>query len=87
MPSRKIAENAGAVAVMALERIPADYANRDKWSFDVRSCGTTNLSEALRRITEGVALIRSKGEASTGDVSNAVTHIRKITGQIRGVVK
>ncbi|MFT4188471.1 MAG: pyridoxal 5'-phosphate synthase lyase subunit PdxS [Aeromicrobium sp.] len=64
---------------------PADYANHiDKWSFDVPFvCGATNLGEALRRITEGAAFIRSKGEAGTGDVSNAVTHIRKITGEIR----
>jgi pyridoxal 5'-phosphate synthase pdxS subunit len=64
---------------------PADYANHiDKWAFNVPFvCGATNLGEALRRITEGAAFIRSKGEAGTGDVSNAVTHIRKITGQIR----
>ncbi|WP_415004289.1 pyridoxal 5'-phosphate synthase lyase subunit PdxS [Aeromicrobium sp.] len=64
---------------------PADYANHiDKWAFDVPFvCGATNLGEALRRITEGAAFIRSKGEAGTGDVSNAVTHIRKITGEIR----
>ena len=43
----------------------------------------TNLGEALRRLTEGAAFIRSKGEAGTGDVSNAVTHIRAITGEIR----
>ena len=136
----KIAEDAGAVAVMALERVPADiraqggvarmsdpdlidgiieavsipvmakarighfaeaqgvdyidesevltpsdYANHiDKWQFTVPFvCGATNLGEALRRLTEGAAFIRSKGEAGTGDVSNAVTHIRAITGQIR----
>ncbi|KQY59138.1 pyridoxal biosynthesis lyase PdxS [Aeromicrobium sp. Root495] len=64
---------------------PADYANHiDKWAFNVPFvCGATNLGEALRRITEGAAFIRSKGEAGTGDVSNAVTHIRAITGQIR----
>jgi len=64
---------------------PADYANHiDKWSFNVPFvCGATNLGEALRRITEGAAFIRSKGEAGTGDVSNAVTHIRAITGEIR----
>ncbi len=64
---------------------PADYANHiDKWAFNVPFvCGATNLGEALRRITEGAAFIRSKGEAGTGDVSNAVTHIRKITGEIR----
>ncbi len=52
---------------------PADYANHiDKWKFTVPFvCGATNLGEALRRITEGAAMIRSKGEAGTGDVSNA----------------
>ena len=59
---------------------PADYANHiDKWQFTVPFvCGATNLGEALRRITEGAAMIRSKGEAGTGDVSNATTHMRKI---------
>ena len=54
---------------------PADYAHHiDKQSFTVPFvCGATNLGEALRRITEGAAMIRSKGEAGTGDVSNAVT--------------
>ena len=63
---------------------PADYANHiDKWAFDVPFvCGATNLGEALRRITEGAAMIRSKGEAGTGDVSNAVTHIRTIRAEI-----
>ncbi len=141
----KIAEDAGAVAVMALERVPADiraeggisrmsdpdmigeiinsvtipvmakarighfveaqvleslgvdyidesevlsiadYANHiDKWQFTVPFvCGATNLGEALRRINEGAAMIRSKGEAGTGDVSNAVTHMRSIGGAIR----
>jgi pyridoxal 5'-phosphate synthase pdxS subunit len=116
----KIAEDAGAVAVMALERVPADiraqggvarmsdpdlidgiintvsipvmakarighYANHvDKWQFTVPFvCGATNLGEALRRITEGAAMIRSKGEAGTGDVSNATTHMRQIRAQIR----
>jgi pyridoxal 5'-phosphate synthase pdxS subunit len=46
-------------------------------------CGATNLGEALRRITEGAAMIRSKGEAGTGDVSNAVTHMRTIRREIR----
>ena len=56
---------------------PADYSNHiNKWNFTVPFvCGATNLGEALRRITEGAAMIRSKGEAGTGDVSNAVTHI------------
>ena len=63
---------------------PADYANHiDKWQFTVPFvCGATNLGEALRRITEGAAMIRSKGEAGTGDVSNAVTHMRSIRGEI-----
>ena len=141
----RIAEDAGAVAVMALERVPADiraqggvsrmsdpdmidgiieavsipvmakarighfveaqvleslgvdyidesevltpaaYAHHiDKWAFTVPFvCGATNLGEALRRITEGAAMIRSKGEAGTGDVSNATTHMRTILGEIR----
>nr|WP_264016547.1 pyridoxal 5'-phosphate synthase subunit PdxS [Mycolicibacterium senegalense] len=64
---------------------PADYTNHiDKWRFTVPFvCGATNLGEALRRITEGAAMIRSKGEAGTGDVSNATTHMRKIGGEIR----
>ena len=105
----KIAEDAGAVAVMAKARIghfveaqvlqalgvdyvdesevltPADYAHHiDKWAFTVPFvCGATNLGEALRRISEGAAMIRSKGEAGTGDVSNATTHMRQIRGEIR----
>ena len=140
----KIAEDAGAVAVMALERVPADIRAQggvarmsdphlingikaavsipvmakarighfveaqvlqslqvdyidesevltpadfkhhiNKWDFTVPFvCGATNLGEALRRITEGAAMIRSKGEAGTGDVSNAVTHMRTIRGEI-----
>jgi pyridoxal 5'-phosphate synthase pdxS subunit len=64
---------------------PADYANHiDKWKFTVPFvCGATNLGEALRRISEGAAMIRSKGEAGTGDVSNATMHMRKISGEIR----
>ena len=64
---------------------PADYANHiDKSGFTVPFvCGATNLGEALRRITEGAAMIRSNGEAGTGDVSNAVSHMRKILGEIR----
>ena len=64
---------------------PADYANHiDKWNFTVPFvCGATNLGEALRRITEGAAMIRSKGEAGTGDVSNAVMHMRTIHQEIR----
>jgi len=64
---------------------PADYENHiDKWNFTVPFvCGATNLGEALRRINEGAAMIRSKGEAGTGDVSNATTHMRKISQEIR----
>ena len=64
---------------------PADYINHiDKWAFTVPFvCGATNLGEALRRINEGAAMIRSKGEAGTGDVSNATGHIRTNKGEIR----
>jgi pyridoxal 5'-phosphate synthase pdxS subunit len=140
-----IAENAGACAVMALERVPADirrdggvarmsdpgmireiqqavsipvmakcrighfveaqilealeidYIDEsevltpadvehhvDKWAFTIPFvCGATNLGEALRRIGEGAAMIRTKGEAGTGDVVNAVTHMRAVFGGIR----
>ena len=140
-----IAENAGACAVMALERVPADirrdggvarmsdpgmireiqeavsipvmakcrighfaeaqilqalevdYIDEsevltsadiehhvDKWGFTIPFvCGATNLGEALRRIGEGAAMIRTKGEAGTGDVVNAVTHMRAVFGGIR----
>ncbi|MCS4490582.1 pyridoxal 5'-phosphate synthase lyase subunit PdxS [Corynebacterium sp. ES2794-CONJ1] len=63
---------------------PADYTNHiDKFAFDIPFvCGATNLGEALRRINEGAAMIRSKGEAGTGDVSNAVTHMRTIRAEI-----
>jgi pyridoxal 5'-phosphate synthase pdxS subunit len=66
---------------------PADYVNHiDKWKFDVPFvCGATNLGEALRRITEGAAMIRSKGEAGTGDVSEATKHIRTILGEINSL--
>jgi pyridoxal 5'-phosphate synthase pdxS subunit len=141
----KIAEDAGAVAVMALERVPADirvqggvarmsdpamikeiqevvtipvmakcrighfaeaqilqaleidYVDEsevltpadlehhvNKWEFTVPFvCGATNLGEALRRIAEGAAMIRTKGEAGTGDIVNAVTHMRAVFGGIR----
>lgn len=141
----KIAEEAGAVAVMALERVPADirrdggvarmsdpamirtiqeavsipvmakarighfaeaqvlqalevdYIDEsevltpadeenhiDKWAFSVPFvCGATNLGEALRRIGEGAAMIRSKGEAGTGDIVQAVRHLRLISSEIR----
>ncbi|MCX6457168.1 MAG: pyridoxal 5'-phosphate synthase lyase subunit PdxS [Actinobacteria bacterium] len=64
---------------------PADMENHiDKWNFTIPFvCGATNLGEALRRINEGAAMIRSKGEAGTGDVSNAMTHMRSIGGEIR----
>jgi pyridoxal 5'-phosphate synthase pdxS subunit len=64
---------------------PADEANHiNKWKFDVPFvCGATNLGEALRRIAEGAAMIRSKGEAGTGNVVEAVRHIRSITSEIR----
>src|ERR1700753_3166383 len=64
---------------------PADEANHiDKWDFKVPFvCGATNLGEALRRIAEGAAMIRSKGEAGTGDIVEAVRHMRKIGGEIR----
>jgi pyridoxal 5'-phosphate synthase pdxS subunit len=143
----KVAEDAGAVAVMALERVPADirrdggvarmsdplmirgiqaavtipvmakarighfaeaqvlqalevdYIDEsevltpadeafhiDKWAFDVPFvCGATNLGEALRRIGEGASMIRSKGEAGTGDIVEAVRHLRSITGEIRRI--
>jgi pyridoxal 5'-phosphate synthase pdxS subunit len=141
----KIAEDAGACAVMALERVPADIRREggvarmadpvkvteimevvsipvmakcrighfveaqilqslgvdyvdesevltpadeehhvNKWDFTVPFvCGARDLGEALRRISEGAAMIRTKGEAGTGDVVEAVRHMRKITGQIR----
>src|SRR5579871_5809607 len=141
----KVAEEAGAVAVMALERVPADiraeggvarmsdpgmireiqeavtipvmakcrighfaeaqilqaleidYIDEsevltpgdlehhvDKWAFKVPFvCGATNLGEALRRIAEGAAMVRTKGEAGTGDIVNAVTHMRSVFGGIR----
>jgi pyridoxal 5'-phosphate synthase pdxS subunit len=145
----KIAEDAGAVAVMALERVPADirrdggvarmsdpaliegiksavtipvmakarighfveaqvlealgvdYIDEsevltpadevhhiDKWAFTVPFvCGATNLGEALRRISEGAAMIRSKGEAGTGDIKEAVRHLRSVLGDIRKITQ
>src|SRR5213082_3647756 len=64
---------------------PADTAHHiDKWRFTVPFvCGCTNLGEALRRIAEGAAMIRTKGEAGTGDIVNAVTHMRAVFGHIR----
>ena len=64
---------------------PADEANHiDKWNFKVPFvCGATNLGEALRRIAEGAAMIRTKGEAGTGNVVEAVRHMRTIMGDLR----
>ena len=64
---------------------PADEANHvDKWDFTVPFvCGATNLGEALRRIGEGAAMIRSKGEAGTGNVVEAVRHMRAITSEMK----
>jgi pyridoxal 5'-phosphate synthase pdxS subunit len=64
---------------------PADESNHiDKWRFKVPFvCGATNLGEALRRIAEGAAMIRTKGEAGTGNVVEAVRHMRTIQGDIR----
>ena len=64
---------------------PADESNHiDKWQFKVPFvCGATNLGEALRRIAEGAAMIRTKGEAGTGNVVEAVRHMRAIQGEIR----
>ncbi len=63
---------------------PADQAHHiDKWQFTVPFvCGATSLGEALRRISEGAAMIRSKGEAGTGDVQEAVRHLRSILGDM-----
>jgi pyridoxal 5'-phosphate synthase pdxS subunit len=68
---------------------PADEANHiDKWGFDIPFvCGATNLGEALRRISEGAALIRSKGEAGTGNIVEAVRHLRSIVGDIGALTK
>ena len=68
---------------------PADEAHHvDKWAFSVPFvCGATNLGEALRRISEGAALIRSKGEAGTGNVVEAVRHLRAILGDIRRITQ
>jgi len=68
---------------------PADEAHHvDKWAFEVPFvCGATNLGEALRRIAEGACLIRSKGEAGTGNVIEAVRHLRSILGDIAKVTR
>src|SRR5881394_1306831 len=64
---------------------PADEANHiDKWAFSVPFvCGATNLGEALRRISEGAAMIRSKGEAGSGNIVEAVRHLRLVLGDMR----
>lgn len=66
---------------------PADHRHHvDKWDFKVPFvCGCRNLGEALRRIAEGAAMIRTKGEAGTGDVSHAVRHLREIYAQMRAL--
>ena len=68
---------------------PADEAHHiDKWSYKVPFvCGATNLGEALRRIGEGACLIRSKGEAGTGNIVEAVRHLRSILGDIRKITQ
>ena len=68
---------------------PADEAHHiDKWAFTVPFvCGATNLGEALRRISEGACLIRSKGEAGTGNIVEAVRHLRSILGDVRKITQ
>ena len=68
---------------------PADEAHHiDKWKFTVPFvCGATNLGEALRRISEGAAMIRSKGEAGTGNIVEAVRHLRSIVGDMRKITQ
>lgn len=81
----KILEHVGVDYIDESEVLsPADYINHiDKRGFNVPFvCGATNLGEALRRINEGASMIRSKGEAGTGDVSEATKHMRTIRGEI-----
>jgi pyridoxal 5'-phosphate synthase pdxS subunit len=68
---------------------PADEAHHiDKWGFEIPFvCGATNLGEALRRISEGAAMIRSKGEAGTGNIVEAVRHLRSILGDVRTITQ
>jgi len=68
---------------------PADEAHHiDKWAFTVPFvCGATNLGEALRRISEGAAMIRSKGEAGSGNIVEAVRHLRMVLGDIRKITQ
>src|SRR5712692_6340108 len=93
----RIAEQAGACAVMALEALEVDFIDESEvltpadeenhiWKHDFRVpfvCGARNLGEALRRIAEGAAMIRTKGEAGSGNVVEAVRHMRAITGHLR----
>lgn len=84
-PEAQILEELGIDFIDESEVLsPADYEHHiDKWKFTAPFvCGATNLGEALRRINEGAAMIRSKGEAGTGDVSEAVRHLRTIIGEI-----
>ena len=96
----RVAEDAGACAVMALERVPADIRRDggvarmsdpemiEKFAFTVPFvCGATNLGEALRRVSEGACMIRSKGEAGTGNIVEAVRHLRSIFGDIRKITQ
>ena len=88
-PFRRGADTAGARSrLYRRDRevlTPADEANHiNKWKFTVPFvCGAINLGEALRRISEGAAMIRTKGEAGTGNVVEAVRHMRTITGEIK----
>jgi len=68
---------------------PADESHHiDKWPFTVPFvCGATNLGEALRRVSEGACMIRSKGEAGTGNIVEAVRHLRSILGDIRAITQ
>ncbi|MEX2292165.1 MAG: pyridoxal 5'-phosphate synthase lyase subunit PdxS [Acidimicrobiales bacterium] len=68
---------------------PADEAHHiDKWAFTVPFvCGATNLGEALRRISEGACMLRSKGEAGTGNIVEAVRHLRSILGDVRKITQ
>src|SRR5205085_9711137 len=68
---------------------PADEAHHiDKWAFTVPFvCGATNLGEALRRISEGACMIRSKGEAGTGNIIEAVRHLRSIIGDMKKITQ
>jgi pyridoxal 5'-phosphate synthase pdxS subunit len=94
MAKARIGHTAEAQVLAALEvdyidesevLTPADEAHHiDKWAFDVPFvCGATNLGEALRRISEGASMIRSKGEAGTGNIVEAVRHLRSILGDVR----